>query len=145
MKNTALFLHNLNIYLFLWHYPFKGLCKSCKKWPSTLRMQYIKSDSAQYHTVQSQSWKTRITLRNLYKNRKYFNPFVAKVDSNYEKKVENLVYLILLGAPEKYEYLGKNETILTQWSVAQAGLNDEKNWGRKSRWTVPLRLVSGPT
>ena len=33
----------------------------------------------------------------------------------------------------------KNETILTHWSVAQAGSNDEKNWGRKSYWTVPLK------
>ena len=33
----------------------------------------------------------------------------------------------------------KLETILTRWSVAQAGSNDEKNWGQKSRWTVPFR------
>ena len=49
------------------------------------------------------------------------------------------------GVAEKYEYLGKNETkieiVLTCWSVAQAGLNDEKNGGLKSRWTVPLRSV----
>ena len=41
-----------------------------------------------------------------------------------------------------FEYLSenqtKNETILIHWSVAQAGLNDEKTGGRKSRWTVPL-------
>ena len=39
-------------------------------------------------------------------------------------------------------YLGeneaKNEIILTHWSVAQAGSNDEKTGVRKSRWTVPL-------
>ena len=37
--------------------------------------------------------------------------------------------LILCGALEKSEYLDdtKNETILTHWSVAQAGLNDETN------------------
>ena len=43
----------------------------------------------------------------------------------------------------KIEYLGENETkyenILTHWSVAQAGRNEEKTRGRKSRWTVPLR------
>ena len=33
----------------------------------------------------------------------------------------------------------KKQTILTPWSVAQAGSNDEKTGGRKSRWTVPLR------
>ena len=32
----------------------------------------------------------------------------------------------------------KTENILTHWSVAQAGSNDEKNGGQKSRWTVPL-------
>ena len=40
----------------------------------------------------------------------------------------------------KYEYLGENETefknILTHWSEAEAGSNDEKTRGRKSRWTV---------
>ena len=40
--------------------------------------------------------------------------------------------MILRRALKKYEYLGekeiKNETILTQWSLAQAG-SDEKNWG----------------
>ena len=44
---------------------------------------------------------------------------------------------------EKYEYLGENETkianVLTCWSVAQAGSNDEKKGGPKSRWIVPLR------
>ena len=45
--------------------------------------------------------------------------------------------MILPGTSEKYEYLGENETknenILTHWSVAQAGSNDEKTGGRKSR------------
>ena len=31
--------------------------------------------------------------------------------------------------------------ILTHWSVAQAGLNDEKTRGRKSRWIVPLKIT----
>ena len=35
--------------------------------------------------------------------------------------------------------LTKIENILTRWSVAQAGLNDEKTGSRKSRWSVPLR------
>ena len=35
------------------------------------------------------------------------------------------------------------ENILTHWSVGQSGSNDEKKTeGRKSRWTVPLRLQS---
>ena len=50
--------------------------------------------------------------------------------------------IILCGTSEKYEYLGKNnnknENILTYWSVAQAGWNDEKTGGQKSRWSVPL-------
>ena len=45
--------------------------------------------------------------------------------------------MILPGTSDKYEYLGENETknenILTHWSVAQAGSNDEKTGGRKSR------------
>ena len=53
--------------------------------------------------------------------------------------------MILRGDLEKYEYLGENETknkiILTHWTMAQAGLNDEKTGGQKSRWTVPL--ISG--
>ena len=36
---------------------------------------------------------------------------------------------------KKYEYHGENETkieiVLTCWSVAQAGSNDEKKWGFK--------------
>ena len=43
------------------------------------------------------------------------------------------------------EYLCENETkfenILTHRSVAQAGSNDEKTRGRKSRWTVPLIIT----
>ena len=41
--------------------------------------------------------------------------------------------VILRGTLERYEYLGKNETknesILTHWSVAQAGLNYIKIMG----------------
>ena len=42
----------------------------------------------------------------------------------------------------KYEYISENETefknILTHWSEAEAGSNDEKTRGPKYRWTVPL-------
>ena len=52
--------------------------------------------------------------------------------------------MILRGNSEKYKYLGKNETknenILILRSVAQAGPNDEITSGRRSRWTVPLRI-----
>ena len=151
MKNTALFLHNLNIYLFLWHYPFKGLCKSCKKWPSTLRMQYIKSDSAQYHTVQSQSWKTRITLRNLYKNWKYFNPLLSgqgrlelwrkKTGKKDKEKSHDSA---------QYHTAWRFEKIWISWRKRNQKRNyfnplvssiDEKKLGvknKKYRWTVPL-------
>ena len=57
--------------------------------------------------------------------------------------------MLLRGTSEKYEYLGenetKNQTVLTHWSVAQAGSNDEKNRGRKSHWTVPLTKSVGHT
>ena len=49
--------------------------------------------------------------------------------------------MIPQGDSEKYEFLGENETKIenvTCWSVAQAGSNEEKNEGPKSRWTVPL-------
>ena len=52
--------------------------------------------------------------------------------------------MILRADSEKFEYLSrdetKNENILSHCSVAQAGSNDEKIWGRKSRWTVPLSM-----
>ena len=66
-------------------------------------------------------------------------------DSAQYDTVRNLTprRMILRRTSEKYEYLGeiltKIENILIQWSVAQAGSNDEKKTGgRKSRWTVPL-------
>ena len=50
--------------------------------------------------------------------------------------------IILPKTPEKYEYLGenktKNETILTRWSVAQAGLNDVG--GSKISVDCPFKL-----
>ena len=52
--------------------------------------------------------------------------------------------MILRADSEKFEYLSrdetKNENILSHCSVAQAGSNDEKIWGRKSRLTVPLSM-----
>ena len=67
------------------------------------------------------------------------------VDSTQYDTTQNLTLrsIILRGDSEKFEYLSedetKNENILTHWSVAQAGSNDEKKTGgRKSRWTVPL-------
>ena len=54
--------------------------------------------------------------------------------------------MIMRGTSEKLEYLSKNETkkenILTHWSVAQAGSNDEKNWGLKVLLDCPL--IKGP-
>ena len=42
--------------------------------------------------------------------------------------------MILRGVSEKFEYLSEDETknknILSHWSVAQAGSNDEKTGGR---------------
>ena len=50
--------------------------------------------------------------------------------------------MIPRGDSEKFDYLGeiltKIENVLTCWLVAQAGSNDGKNGGNKSRWTVPL-------
>ena len=53
--------------------------------------------------------------------------------------------IILRGTQEKYEYLGenetKNQTVLTHWSVAQAGSNDEKNWGSKISLDCPFKVT----
>ena len=52
--------------------------------------------------------------------------------------------MILRGTSKKYKYLGeneiKNETILTHWSVGQAGSNDEKNWGSKISLDCPFNI-----
>ena len=51
--------------------------------------------------------------------------------------------MILRGTSEKLEYLGENETknenILTHWSKAQAGSNDDKNWGSKISLDCPFK------
>ena len=56
--------------------------------------------------------------------------------------------MILHGDSKLFEYLGgnetKNETILTHWSVTQAGSNDDKNWGSKMSSDCPLKYISFP-
>ena len=46
------------------------------------------------------------------------------------------------GDSEKYEYLGENETkienVLTCWSVAQIGSNDDTKWGSKISLDYPF-------
>ena len=66
-------------------------------------------------------------------------------DSAQYDTAQNLTLrsIILRGTSEKLEYLGKNETKnkknLTYWSVAQAGSNDEKNWGSKISLDCPFK------
>ena len=36
----------------------------------------------------------------------------------------------------------KNENILTQWLMDQAGSNNEKNWGSKISWDFPFKVNS---
>ena len=65
-------------------------------------------------------------------------------DSAQDDTVRNLTprRMILPRTSEKYEYLGeiltKIENILIQWSVAQAGSNDETNWGPKIPLNCPF-------
>ena len=77
--------------------------------PSYSNFSIEKTDSAQYHTVR------RLTLRSM----------ILRRDS------------------EKFEYLSENETkiknILTQWSVTQAGSNDDKNWRPKISLDCPFK------
>ena len=49
--------------------------------------------------------------------------------------------IILRGTSEKYlgENENKKETILTNWSVAKAGSNYEKNWGSKISLDCPFK------
>ena len=67
-------------------------------------------------------------------------------DSTQYDTTQNLTLrsMILRRTSEKLgKYLGenemKNENILTHWSVAQAGLNDEKNWGSKISLDCPFK------
>ena len=57
--------------------------------------------------------------------------------------------MILRGTSKKFEYLGenetKNETILTHWSVAQAGSNYEKNWVSKISLDCPFKTEAFTT
>ena len=56
---------------------------------------------------------------------------------HYCTNVLGLTFVLL-----NFEYLSeketKNQTILTHWSVAQAGSNDEKNWGLKISLDCPF-------
>ena len=67
------------------------------------------------------------------------------VDSAQYDTAQNLTLLTMLlrGTSEKYEYLGenetKNQTILTHWSVAQAGSNDENNRRLKILLDCPFK------
>ena len=86
---------------------------------------------------------------------------VTKAESNYEKNWSKSCLTvplkrirkshltqrskILRGTSKKFEYLGEYETefenILTHWSVAQAGSNDEKNWGSKISLDCPFKHI----
>ena len=149
----------MNPYLFLWHCRFKELYKSFKKWPLTPR---------------SQSRKTRITRRNLYKNRKYFNPLlrgegtctrIMKKSGGKSRLTVQLKRIqkgkmiprskILRGTwlravsycVELRKTMNisaktkpKKENILTHWSEAQAGSNDEKSWVLKISLDCPFNV-----
>ena len=57
--------------------------------------------------------------------------------------------MILRGDSKKFEFISeietKNETNLTHWPVAQAGANDEKNWGLKISLNCPFKVDSHRT
>ena len=69
------------------------------------------------------------------------------LDSGQYDTSQNLTprSMILRGTLKKFEYLGENEikidTILTHWSVAQAGSNDEKNWVSKISLDCPFKYT----
>ena len=77
---------------------------------------------------------------------------MAKADSNYEKTGKKSRLAIPLKRIQKIHMTprsmirisgrkrNQNENIVTHWSVAQTGSNDENTGGWKSRWPVPLEL-----
>ena len=72
---VALF-KDMNPLIFLWHYPFKGLCTHFKNWSLTPR-------GHECHTHLRFLRKLILTRRNLNKNRRYFTHWsVAQAGSN---------------------------------------------------------------
>ena len=86
---------------------------------------------------------------------------VAKADSNYEKTVWKSRLTVPLKRILKSHMIPrsmilrrawldesetknetKNENILTQWLMDQAGSNNEKNWGSKISWDFPFKVNS---
>ena len=145
MKNLALF-SIIWICIFLWHCPFKGLCTSFKKLPLTplsMILGGVKLCAVSY--CMESILKNSITRRNLYKNRKYFNPLLSgqsrlelgkklvnlpclsvplktirKIRISWQKRNQKWNYFIpLVSGPGRFEW----------W---------KKTGGRKSCWTVPL-------
>ena len=90
-----------------------------KKQDENLFILSLKKDTENSHDSSQYDTARNLTLRNLTLHR-----------------------MILRGTSEKLEYLGENDTkkenIITHWSVAQAGSNDEKNWGSKISFDCPF-------
>ena len=112
------------------------------------KFENVAVDSVQYSTAGSQALRSMILRRVLVSICVVWLRTVwycAELDSAQYDSARCLTpcSIILHGTPEKYEYLGKNETknetILTHWSEAQVVSNDEKNRGSKILLDCPYR------
>ena len=90
----------IRICIFLWHFPFKCLCNSFKKWLLTLRsIEWLPAASycAKLGST-ARSWKTQLgeictKIKNILTHYRYS---VAKADSNYVKKNKRKSHLTSL-------------------------------------------------
>ena len=97
--------------MFYWHCLFKGLCKKFYEMAVDSRESRVMSDSGQYDTPRG-DWLCelqydtpgRLTLRSMIPREDFYEKL--RLTRRNLSKIEN---------------------ILTHWSVAQAGSNDEKN------------------
>ena len=130
----------MNIYLFLWHCPFKGLCNSFKKWPLTPRsIGWLRAVSYCALCAESISKNSIIPRRNLCKNRKYFNPLLSGQGrlELWKKQVENLVWMSL----SKIDTARRFEIIrISRRKRNKPVRMMTKTGGRKCRRTVPLNI-----
>ena len=77
-------------HLFLWHGPFKGLCK---KFKNLQLPPGVMSDSPGYDTLGRFLRKIQITQKNHNQNQKYFYPLLSGPGSLelWKNQVQNLV------------------------------------------------------
>ena len=144
----------------MWHCPFKGLCKSFKKWLDSPQFDTAgnwlravsycgETDSVQYDTARGQSRKTQLTWWNLDQNWKYLNSLLSGSGrlELWKKQVTNSPFKWDLEKSHdspQYDTVGR----LTQRSIMLGGvwLSPEKfELLGENFWKYFNPLVSGPS